>query len=126
MNKDKIDIEEEEEEVEKKIEYKDVYEEISVLIARFDYDKAIKICQKEILKDNENTKILDLTGYAFLQMGDFKNAKKAFQKSISILPKEGYFKYMYLAQISESFESVKYFKKGIEILLNMKKVTFNK
>lgn len=55
-----------------------------------------------------------------MNTGEPENAKIIFTKSVSLQPNYGFQKYMYLGQISQGKEAFDYFKKGIQILLNMK------
>lgn len=71
----------------------------------------------------------DLMGEIYLDSNDIINAKKAFEKSIELLPDSGYSKYMNLGQVyatagsaslQNSKNAVQMFKRGIEIMRRLK------
>ncbi|ESP04239.1 hypothetical protein LOTGIDRAFT_237436 [Lottia gigantea] len=83
----------------------------------FDYDLAQKFCQRALEVDRENIRALELTGSVLLELGDQESAEQCFLRSVEISPEEGHAKYMYLGQLNKGADAIKYFSKGIELMI---------
>ncbi|KAJ3426717.1 lipopolysaccharide assembly protein b [Anaeramoeba flamelloides] len=84
----------------------------------FDFDEAIKLYSKALLLVPEETSTMNTLGMIFLETGNQEEAIEMFNQSIKLQPSKSEIPYMYLGQLYEEEESVNYFEKGIEILIN--------
>lgn len=91
-------------------------------IAQFRYSDAVKILQQILKNDPNNTTVLDLLGESYLGLSKPEQAKQCFLSSVKLKPNIGHSKYMYLGQILEGKQSLQNFQKGLQILLDLKKV----
>ncbi|KAI7806733.1 putative UPF0661 TPR repeat-containing protein C16D10.01c [Triplophysa rosa] len=83
-------------------------------IDNFDFDMARLFCQRALDIEPTNLSILDMLGNICAELGDVC----VFLKALELSPEEGHSKYMYLGQIHTGMEAVRYFSKGIELMLN--------
>jgi len=101
----------------------DFWEEAENLLEQFDYDGAIHIYQRALENNNNDPKLLEALGDAFLQKGDIPQARQALSSSIQLAPTVGASKYMNMAQILEGQESLNHYQKGIQLLKKEKDST---
>ena len=86
------------------------------LLEECDYEKAEQNLKPLFKSDPENTEILDLLGEIYLNISNFKEAKKMLEKSIQLNPDINPDKYMDYAQVLENpFLRVESYKKAIEL-----------
>lgn len=96
----------------------DLMSRVNDYIEKFEFDLAIKFCQKAISLEPNNTQVLESLGNIYTELGDVENAKMYFLQSVDGAPERGHVKYLYLGQLSEGWEAVKYYQKAIALLQN--------
>ena len=99
-----------------KYEVNDLLTKINELIENFNYELALKFCEKALLIEPNNTKVLETMGNTFAELGFEDNAKQHFLKAVDLQPDEGHVKYLYLGQLSEGSEAVRYYKLAISMM----------
>jgi tetratricopeptide (TPR) repeat protein len=87
---------------------------------RLEYEEAITILKKGLRLKGDSVEHLDLLGACFMQINEPEQAKTIFSKSIQLQPKKGYQKYMYVGELTEGKESLKYLKQGMQMLVQMR------
>jgi tetratricopeptide (TPR) repeat protein len=89
---------------------------VDELIAAFQYEEAVSCCERALKIDPANIRILETVGALQLELGHPDQAFDYLSRAVQIDPDSGHSKYMYLGQLCEGEEAVKFFLKGIEIL----------
>ena len=89
------------------------------LIEECEYESAEQQLKILFKSDPENCEILDLLGEIYLNIDNFKGAKKMLEKSISLQPNNNPDKYTDYAQLLEDpLQRVESYKKAIELYIN--------
>ena len=84
-----------------------------------EYDEAEKILKVLFKKDPNNVEVLDYLGELYLNIGNFKGAKKMLEKSISLKPDLNPDKYMDYSQLLDSpIKRVEAYQKAIQLYNN--------
>jgi len=96
----------------------DLLAKVEEYINTFDYDVALKFCEKAMELDPGNAKVIETSACVYAEAGDMELSKKYFLKAAEMNPDSGHEKYMYLGQMSEGDEAKKWYLKGIEIMEN--------
>ena len=97
-------------------------EKIKELMDDCEYDEAEKILKVLFKKDPNNIKILDYLGELYLNIGNYKGAKKMLEKSISLSPESNPDKYMDYSQVLEDpIKRVESYQKAIQLYYNLEK-----
>lgn len=104
----------------------DVLDKAQSSINEYDFDMAQRYCQKAIELDNENVKVLELTGHVMMEVGDMDAAKQCFGRCVELEPDLGHIKYLYLGQILNGSQAVQCYNKAIEVMLNCIEAQENK
>ena len=95
-------------------------EKIKTLMEDCEYDEAEKILKALFKKDPNNVEVLDYLGELYINIGNYKGAKKMLEKSISINPEANPVKYMYYAQVlDEPIKRVESYQKAIQLYKNI-------
>ena len=98
------------------MEFNSDLEKIKALMEDCEYDEAEKILKVLFKKDPNNVEVLDYLGELYINIGNYKGAKKMLEKSISIKPEANPVKYMYYAQVlDEPIKRVESYQKAIEL-----------
>ena len=98
------------------MEFSPDLEKIKTLMEDCEYDEAEKILKALFKKDPNNVEVLDYLGELYINIGNYKGAKKMLEKSISINPEANPVKYMYYAQVlDEPIKRVESYQKAIEL-----------
>ncbi|XP_064410839.1 uncharacterized protein SI:DKEY-12J5.1 isoform X5 [Latimeria chalumnae] len=84
----------------------------------FNFEMAQMFCQRALDLEPTNLRILDMLGNICAELGNGEKAKQIFLHAAELSPDEGHAKYMYLGQINSGDEAVRYFMKGIEVMIN--------
>ena len=102
------------------MEFSPDLEKIKSLMEDCDYDEAEKILKVLFKKDPNNVEVLDYLGELYLNIGNYKGAKKMLEKSISLKPDLNPVKYMYYAQVlDEPIKRVESYQKAIQLYKNI-------
>ena len=97
-------------------------EKIKELMDDCEYDEAEKILKVLFKKDPNNIKVLDYLGELYLNIGNYKGAKKMLEKSISLSPESNPDKYMDYSQVLEDpIKRVESYQKAIQLYYNLEK-----
>ena len=97
-------------------------EKIKELMDDCEYDEAEKILKVLFKKDPNNIKVLDYLGELYLNIGNYKGAKKMLEKSISLSPESNPDKYMDYSQVLEApIKRVESYQKAIQLYYNLEK-----
>ena len=97
-------------------------EKIKELMDDCEYDEAEKILKVLFKKDPNNIKVLDYLGELYLNIGNYKGAKKMIEKSISLSPESNPDKYMDYSQVLEDpIKRVESYQKAIQLYYNLEK-----
>ena len=112
------------------MEFNSDLEKIKSLMEDCEYDEAEKILKVLFKKDPNNIEVLDYLGELYLNIGNFKGAKKMLEKSISLKPDSNPDKYMDYSQVLDNpIKRVEAYQKAIQLynnILNEYKNDFNK
>ena len=101
------------------MEFNSDLEKIKTLMEDCDYDEAEKILKVLFKKNPNNVEVLDYLGELYLNIGNFKGAKKMLEKSISLKPDSNPDKYMDYSQVLEiPIKRVEAYKKAIQLYNN--------
>ena len=101
------------------MEFSSDLEKIKVLMEDCEYDEAEKILKVLFKKDPNNVEVLDYLGELYLNIGNFKGAKKMLEKSISLKPDSNPDKYMDYSQLLDSpIKRVEAYQKAIQLYNN--------
>lgn len=84
--------------------------------SEFDFEGACLLYEEALVMQPENSQILDALGEIHFQMGNFEDARKYLNKSISINPDGSWTKWMYIGQMEEGRESEAAFLKGVHLM----------
>ena len=102
------------------MEFSPDLEKIKSLMEDCDYDEAEKILKVLFKKDPNNVEVLDYLGELYLNIGNYKGAKKMLEKSISLKPDLNPVKYMYYSQVlDEPIKRVESYQKAIQLYKNI-------
>jgi len=94
-------------------------EKIKELMDDCEYEEAEKILKVLFKKDPNNVIVLDYLGELYLNIGNFKGAKKMLEKSISLQPDSNPDKYMDYSQVLENpIKRVESYQKAIQLYNN--------
>ena len=94
-------------------------EKIKELMDDCEYEEAEKILKVLFKKDPNNVVVLDYLGELYLNIGNFKGAKKMLEKSISLQPDSNPDKYMDYSQVLENpIKRVESYQKAIQLYNN--------
>lgn len=94
-------------------------EEIKELMEDCEYEEAEKLLKVLFKKDPNNIQVLDYLGELYLNIGNFKGAKKMLEKSISLKPDSNPDKYMDYAQVLDiPIKRVESYQKAIQLYNN--------
>jgi len=96
----------------------DLLNKVEEYIDTFDYELALKFCEKAIEMEPGDAKVIETSAYVYAEAGDIEKAKEYFLKAVNMSAETGHEKYMYLGQMSEGDEAKKWYLKGIEIMKN--------
>ena len=94
----------------------DILERVEQYVESFEFELALKFCQKALDLEPENTTVLETFGNTCAEVNDIENARKYFFKAVSLEPDKGHIKYLYLGQLSEGREAVNYYTCAIKIM----------
>ena len=84
-----------------------------------EYEEAEKLLKVLFKKDPNNIQVLDYLGELYLNIGNFKGAKKMLEKSISLKPDSNPDKYMDYAQVLDiPIKRVESYQKAIQLYNN--------
>jgi len=102
-----------------KIKYNvaDLLKQVDECLDNFNFELAIKFCERALDMEPENVEVLEMAGAVFLETGDVDKAKSCFENAVRISPDEGYSKYMNLGQLLDGQEAVTAFNKGIQLMI---------
>ena len=100
---------------------------VKELMEECEYEEAEKILKPLFKKDPNNVEILDYLGELYLNIGNYKGAKKMLEKSINLKPDQNPDKYMDYAQLLDNpSKRVNAYQKAIELYINNLKDNKNK
>jgi len=99
-----------------KYSVQDLLDRVSEYLDCFQFELAIKFCEKALELEPSNVKVLETSGNVYADIGDEENCKKCFLKAVEVQPDHGHEKYMYLGQMFSGDEAKSYYLKGIEIM----------
>lgn len=92
-------------------------------IDQFQFELAHKFCQRALEREADNLKALETSGHVMMELKQHEAGKQFFMKAVELQPDIGHAKYMYLGQMNQGEASIKYFQKGIEVMLKEKEIT---
>ncbi|XP_063777540.1 uncharacterized protein LOC134927261 isoform X2 [Pseudophryne corroboree] len=75
-------------------------------------------CQRALDMEPSNLEILDMMGNICMELGNAEKAEQVLLKAVELCPDEGHAKYMCLGQIHCKEEALKYFQKGLQIMID--------
>jgi tetratricopeptide (TPR) repeat protein len=67
-----------------------------------------------------STEALDLIGECYVDLGEYDDAKRAFERSVQIAPEESGTKWMFLGQLATGEQALKLYQRGCELLEKQK------
>ncbi|XP_058940486.2 uncharacterized protein [Pocillopora verrucosa] len=99
---------------------KDLLKQAEECLDNFNYELAIKFCERALGIEPDNLEVLEMAGSVYLETGDMDKAKSCFENAVRISPDQGYSKFMNLGQLLEGQEAVAAFNKGIQLMIASK------
>lgn len=106
-----------EQEGKKNYSVEDLMKQVDECLDNFNFDLAVKFCERALDIEPDNVEVLETAGAVFLETGDTQKAKTCFENAVRISPEDGHSKYMNLGQLLEGQEAVAAYNKGIELML---------
>ena len=101
------------------MEFSSDLEKIKTLMEDCEYDEAEKILKVLFKKDPNNVEVLDYLGELYLNIGNYKGAKKMLENSSSIKPDSNPDKYMDYSQVLDNpIKRVEAYQKAILLYNN--------
>ena len=97
----------------------DLMDKVEEYVDRFEYDLALKFCDKALKMDPSNARVIETSACVYAETGDTDKAKAYFSKAAEVNPDNGHEKYMYLGQMSAGLEAQQWYLKGIDVMKNM-------
>ena len=94
----------------------DLINKIEEYLDCFEFDLAVKFCEKAISIAPDNLRVIETAGSVYAETGDLEKSKECFTKAVELNPDDGHEKYMYLGQISSGDEAKGWYLKGLEIM----------
>lgn len=94
----------------------DLMTRVNEYLENFNHEMALLFCQKALAMEPNNVKVLECYGNVCAEVGDIEKAKKYFNDAVNIQPNKGHVKYLYLGQLHEGLDAVKFYEKGIELM----------
>ncbi|KAL9968141.1 hypothetical protein ACROYT_G026475 [Oculina patagonica] len=95
----------------------DLLKQVDECLDNFNYELAVKFCERALDMEPVNVEVLEMAGAVFLETGDTDKGKSCFETAVKISPEEGYSKYMNLGQLLDGQEAVAAFNKGIQLMI---------
>lgn len=102
--------------VDAKYTAEDLLIKVDEYLDTFEYDLALKFCEKAMQLEPENLKVIETLACVYAETGEVEESKKHFLKAVELNSEKGHEKYMYLGQMSAGEEAKKWYLKGIEIM----------
>jgi len=99
-----------------KFEVNELLTKVDELTEEFNYDLALKFCEKALQIEPENIQVLETIGNVCSELGDIDHAKQYLLKAVDLQPDKGHVKYLYLGQISEGSAAVNYYKTAVTLM----------
>jgi len=94
----------------------DLLTKVEELVENFNYDLALQFSEKALSLEPRNTCVLETMGNIYAELGNAESAKQHYMKAVALEPKDGHVKYLYLGQLSEGVEAVKFYNEAIDIM----------
>ncbi|GAM18821.1 hypothetical protein SAMD00019534_019960 [Acytostelium subglobosum LB1] len=102
--------------IKKKLSLEELIEEGEKYAQEYKLDMAVKSFKEALSIDTNNTLLMDTIGELMLELGELKQAKQYFTKSIETNPNDSSSKYMNLGQLLGGADAIRCYTKGIEIM----------
>jgi len=94
----------------------DLLAKVDELVENFNYQLALQFSEKALTLEPQNTKVLETMGNIYAELGNVDTAKEHYMKAVALEPKEGHVKYLYLGQLSQGSEALKFYHQAIDIM----------
>jgi len=94
----------------------DLLTKVDELVENFNYQLALQFSEKALTLEPQNTKVLETMGNIYAELGNVDTAKEHYMKAVALEPKEGHVKYLYLGQLSQGPEALKFYHQAIDIM----------
>jgi len=94
----------------------DLLTKVNELLENFNYELALQFSEKALALEPANTEILETIGNIHAELNDVSRAREHYMKAVNIKPDEGHVKYLYLGQLSQGGDAVKFYEKAIVIM----------
>jgi len=94
----------------------DLLSRVESYVEQFNFPLALKFSEKALLIDPTSTRVLEMLGNIYAEIGEVESARKYFQQAATLQPEAGHVKFLYLGQLSEGLDAVKYYEKAIELM----------
>lgn len=95
----------------------DLLKQVDECLDNFNFDLAVKFCEKAREIEPDNVEVLEVAGAVYLETGETDKAKTCFETAVKLSPDEGFSKYMNLGQLLEGQEAVAAYNKGIQLMM---------
>ncbi|KAG0224987.1 hypothetical protein BGW41_004856 [Actinomortierella wolfii] len=83
----------------------------------FEFELAHQFATRALSMEPNNVDALEAAGSIELELGLYQEAQDHFLKCVELQPNNGFSKYMYLGQMSEQLEAIKYFQRGVDLMM---------
>jgi len=94
----------------------DLLTKVDELVENFNYQLALQFSEKALSLEPQNTKVLETMGNIYAELGNADTAKEHYMKAVALEPKQGHVKYLYLGQLSQGSEALKFYHQAIDIM----------
>jgi len=94
----------------------DLLTKVDELVENFNYDLALQFSEKALSLEPQNTRALETMGNIYAELGNADSAKQYYMKAVALQPNDGHVKYLYLGQLSEGAEAIKFYNTAIDIM----------
>lgn len=94
----------------------DLLSRVESYVEQFNFPLALKFSEKALLIAPNSTRVLEMLGNIYAEIGEVESARNYFQQAATLQPDAGHVKFLYLGQLSEGLDAVKYYEKAIELM----------
>jgi len=99
-----------------KYDVSDLLDKVEEYVENFNYDIALQFAEKAHTLEPSNTKVLEIMGNIYAEIGKADSAKQYFMKAVNLQPKVGHVKYLYLGQLSEGAQAIEFYNEALNIM----------
>lgn len=96
----------------------DLMDRVNEYVEKFEFDLAIKFCEKAEKLEPDNVNVLETFGNLHAEIGDIENARYYYERAVKLEPNGRHVKYLCLAQLSDGLTALEFYEKSIDLIKN--------